>query len=88
MMEKVQGIGGFFFRSTRPSGLAKWYFDHLGVDPVPADYCMKVWEQEAGPTVFAPFPDNSNYFGNATQQWMINFRVGNLDAIVTQAAIR
>ena len=27
----VTGIGGFFFRSKDPEGLAKWYLDHLGV---------------------------------------------------------
>ena len=40
--------------------------------------------QEAGPTVFAPFPNDSDYFGDAKKSWMINFRVRELDAIVQQ----
>ena len=34
-MEKVTGIGGLFFRAKDPKALAKWYSDHLGIDPVP-----------------------------------------------------
>ena len=32
-MEKVDGIGGVFFRSKDPKGLATWYEKHLGMDP-------------------------------------------------------
>ena len=40
--------------------------------------------KEAGTTVFAPFPDTTDYFGNAEKVWMINFRVRNLEAMVGQ----
>lgn len=83
-MEKVLGIGGVFFRSDDPSGLAKWYADNLGVDPVPGDYDTQPWRQDAGPTVFAPFPGDTDYFGNPQQAWMINFRVRDLDSMVAQ----
>ena len=78
------GIGGWFFRAKDPKTLAEWYRKNLGVDPVPADYSEKPWSQEAGPTVFAPFPKDSEHFGNAEKLWMINFRVRNLDAMVAQ----
>jgi len=42
------------------------------------------WSQEGGPTVFAPFPADSEYFGDVAKQWMINFRVSDLDAVVGQ----
>jgi glyoxylase I family protein len=42
------------------------------------------WEPEAGPTVFAPFPADTDYFGRKDQQTMLNFRVANLDAMLTQ----
>ncbi len=42
------------------------------------------WQQEAGATAFAPFPESTKYFGDATKTWMINFRVRNLDAMVNQ----
>ena len=82
--EKVLGIGGLFFRAKDPKALAKWYADNLGVDVTPSDYETTPWTQEAGPTVFAPFARNTKYFGNAKQQWMVNFRVRNLDAMVAQ----
>ena len=83
-MQRVTGIGGLFFRAKNPETLARWYEEHLGVSPVPADYNQKPWTQEAGPTAFAPFPQESDYFGDAARQWMINFRVSNLDAMVQQ----
>ena len=43
-----------------------------------------VWQQSAGPTVFAPFPANTDYFGSPQQAWMVNFRVRNLDAMAEQ----
>jgi len=64
--------------------LAKWYEEHLGIDPVPSDYNQPVWQQATGPTVFAPFPQDSTYFGSPQQSWMVNFRVRSLDAIVAQ----
>ena len=83
-MEHVTGIGGLFFRSRDPAALGRWYQEHLGIDLVPDDYRQKPWAQEAGPTVFAPFPQDTEYFGQAEKQWMINFRVRDLDAMVKQ----
>jgi glyoxylase I family protein len=83
-MERVTGIGGFFFRAGSPDGLMKWYEQHLGVESPPASYGERSWEQEAGPTVFAPFPSDSEHFRRPSQQWAINFRVRDLDAMVTQ----
>ncbi len=79
-MEKVTGIGGMFFRAQDPAALTAWYKTHLGID----DISQSVWMQEAGPTVFTPFPQTTDYFGRETQQWMINFRVADLDAMVAQ----
>lgn len=82
--EKVNGIGGVFFRAENPAALGKWYAHHLGVDEVPADYDTPAWRQAGGTTVFAPFPADTDYFGDAKQPWMINFRVRDLDAMVAQ----
>ncbi len=87
-MEKVLGIGGLFFRSRNPDALAAWYQDCLGIDLVPTSYDQSPWTQEKGPTVFAPFPSDTDYFGDAAQQWMVNFRVSNLDAMVAQLKSR
>ena len=48
-MERVEGIGGFFFRATDPDGLAAWYEQHLGIDPVPTSYRATVWTRARGP---------------------------------------
>ena len=83
-MEKVTGIGGIFFRAENPSQLSAWYERHLGVSPVPSSYEQSPCNQESGPTVFAPFEEKTEYFGSPAQQWMINFRVRSLDAMVSQ----
>jgi glyoxylase I family protein len=82
--ERVQGIGGFFFRSADPDSLARWYQRQLGIDPVPKDYNQPAWQQGAGPTAFAPFPKDTTHFGSMAQAWMLNLRVRNLDAMVAQ----
>ncbi len=83
-MQRVLGIGGFFFRSQDPKALAAWYEKHLGVSGVPSDYDTKPWQTQAGTTVFAPFSQDTTYFGREEQMWMINFRVADLDAMVAQ----
>ena len=82
-MEKVTGIGGFFFRSSDPKILENWYFTHFGINPAAMDYDGPVWRQEAGITVFAPFRQASDYFGEG-KNWAINFRVRDLDRMVEQ----
>ncbi len=83
-MEKVSGIGGLFFRARDPKALGEWYETNLGVKRVPDNYDEPPWSQEAGHTVFAPFSQDTEYFGRPEQQWMINFRVRDLDAMVAQ----
>ena len=83
-MERVTGIGGFFFRARDPEALTAWYRERLGITPVPASYEEEVWRQEEGETVIAPFPLDSEMIGPAEHTWMINFRVVDLDAVVEQ----
>ena len=79
-MERVLGIGGYFLRATDPAALGAWYRDCLGLD---ADE-HGLWNPEDGPTVFATFDPGTDYFGAPTQQTMLNFRVRDLDAMLTQ----
>ena len=83
-MEKVAGIGGLFFRAHDPDALGRWYLQHLGISLTPTSYGAPVWQQEAGPTVFSPFPETSGYFGDPHKDWMVNFRVHDLDKMLTQ----
>ena len=62
-MERVTGIGGFFFRARNPAALAIWYQERLGVKTVPETYGDEVWRQEEGATVFAPFQQDSEMIG-------------------------
>ncbi|MCA1571884.1 MAG: VOC family protein [Chloroflexi bacterium] len=82
-MERATGIGGVFMRAADPDGLARWYSEHLGINPMSSD-TQETWWQEAGPTVWSPFPLDTDYFGRAEQAWMINFRVRHLDAMRAQ----
>ncbi len=83
-MEKVAGIGGLFFRAHDPKALANWYLQHLGIDLTPTGEGGTVWQQEAGPTAFTPFPETTKYFGDPNKVWMINFRVHDMDKMVAQ----
>ena len=83
-MEKVAGIGGLFFRAHDPKALGDWYQQHLGITLTPTSEGGTVWQQEAGPTVFSPFPETSKYFGDPQKVWMVNFRVHDLDKMVAQ----
>jgi predicted enzyme related to lactoylglutathione lyase len=83
-MEKITGIGGFFFRAKDPKALAAWYETHFGINQCPESYDQESWEQDEGPTVFAPFPQDTDYFGKRENMWMINFRVRDLDAMIVQ----
>lgn len=71
------GIGGVFFRANDPEALQAWYRKHLGVGGEDAFH----WAQQAGPTVFIPFPRDTDYFP-ADKPWMINFRVTELDKLL------
>lgn len=79
-MEKALGIGGVFFRAKDPKSLSEWYQTHLGIGEPP----YGLWKQDAGPTVFAPFSETTDYFGRDSQQFMLNLRVANLDAMIDQ----
>jgi predicted enzyme related to lactoylglutathione lyase len=82
----VTGIGGLFFRSKDPDALNTWYREMLGIgagcvsDPaVPANEWY--WATSGGPTVFAPFKADTDYFP-ADKAFMLNLRVDDLDAVL------
>jgi glyoxylase I family protein len=83
-MEKVAGIGGLFFRARDPKALGDWYQQHLGINLTPTGEGGTVWQQEAGPTAFTPFPETTKYFGDPNKAWMVNFRVHDIDKMVAQ----
>jgi glyoxylase I family protein len=78
----VTGIGGVFFRAKDPAALSDWYEKNLGVFGMNAKY--EPWTQQEGPTVFMPFPADTDYFGSKSQKFMINFRVDDLDGLLNE----
>src|SRR3954453_22913511 len=83
-MEKVAGIGGLFFRAHDPKALGEWYQQHLGIALTPTSEGATVWQQEAGPTSYTPFPETTKYFGDPQKVCMVNFRVHDLSKMVAQ----
>ena len=83
-MERVLGIGGYFMRGADPEALSAWYHDCLGLD---AD-ANGLWRQGSGPTVFATFESDTEYFGSREQQTMLNFRVRDLDMMLAQLRLK
>ncbi len=82
-MKRVIGIGGIFFKSADPQRLREWYRRHLGLD-------IEAWGGAAytapGTTVWNVFEASSNYFGPERAQFMVNYRVDDLRALI--AALR
>ena len=76
-MRRVTGIGGIFFKAKEPEALYAWYERHLGIRRE-ADG-SGVTFQDGGMTVWSIFKPDSTYYGG---QFMINFRVDNLDALL------
>ena len=87
-MKRVTGLGGIFFKCKDAKKLKAWYGEHLGL-PV-NDYGANFeWRDDENPekkgtTVWRPFPDTTNYFEPSQKQFMINYRVENLEWVVEQ----
>jgi len=73
----VNGIGGIFFRAKDPEALSDWYKTNFGIGLDEHG----LWNQASGPTVFMPFPNDTDYFAG-DKQWMINLRVDDLDGLL------
>lgn len=87
-MAKVLGLGGVFFKSRNPVALAAWYKNVLGF-PVDPSWPGAVFPlaDTTGRDAFAvwgPFKEDTKYFEPSTKDFMINFRVDDLDEMVEQ----
>ncbi len=84
--ERVTGIGGFFFKSNNPKDLKEWYKNHLGLNT--DDYgCTFWWKDNDGKacsTQWSPFKDDTEYFAPSKKEFMQNFRVANLESLLSQ----
>ncbi len=86
--KKVTGIGGIFFKCKDPDKVRDWYKTHLGLNTNKYGTVFE-WRQGAdtskkGFTQWSPFPETTKYFGPSTREFMINYRVANMDELVKQ----
>jgi predicted enzyme related to lactoylglutathione lyase len=86
-MAKAVGFGGVFLKARDPKALSAWYAQHLGIPTQDGGTLAFEGPESAGMTVFAHFPADSSYFGDGPQQAMVNFRVDDLEAVLTQLAV-
>jgi predicted enzyme related to lactoylglutathione lyase len=87
-MKKVTGIGGIFFKCKDPSKIREWYKTHLGVDAnqygANFEWLQAEDPTKKGSTQWSPFDEKTKYFEPSTKDFMINYRVENLEALVEQ----
>jgi predicted enzyme related to lactoylglutathione lyase len=87
-MKKVTGIGGIFFKSKDSKALNEWYKTHLGFDTTPYGTSFE-WRdiddsEKKGLTQWSLFADTSKYFEPSTKDFMINYRVENIELLVEE----
>jgi predicted enzyme related to lactoylglutathione lyase len=87
-MKKVTGIGGVFFKCKDPKKVTEWYEKHLGLTTNPYGATFDWYEgadsTKKGQTQWTPFPETTKYFEPSTKDFMINYRVENLEALVAE----
>ena len=82
---KVTGIGGIFFKCKDPRKVKEWYQIHLGLNTNQYGAVFE-WKQaldstKKGFTQWSPFSEKTKYFD---KEFMINYRVENMDALVEE----
>jgi predicted enzyme related to lactoylglutathione lyase len=87
-MKKVTGIGGIFFKCKDPQKMREWYQKNLGLNTNQYGAVFE-WRQGAdstkkGYTNWSPFAEKTKYFEPSTKDFMINYRVADLEAFVEE----
>ena len=79
-MAQVIGLGGVFFKCKDPEKMRNWYRDVLGMTPNAYGILFKfnVSNVKPGYCQLGTFEEKTDYFGESSQQFMLNFRVDNL----------
>ena len=90
-MKKVTGIGGIFFKCKDPNKLREWYKTNLGLNTNQYGTVFE-WRQGAdttkkGFTQWSPFNEKTKYFEPSTKDFMINYRVDDIEALVADLKI-
>lgn len=86
--KRVTGIGGIFFKCKDPKKLREWYQTHLGLQVNQYGSVFEWWQgadsTKKGFTQWSPFKEKTTYFEPSTKEFMINYRVENLTALVAE----
>jgi len=87
-MKKVTGIGGIFFKCKDPNKIKEWYNTHLGLDAGPYGASFEWREAEdpskKGITQWNVNSETAKLYEPSTKDFMINYRVENLEALVEE----
>jgi predicted enzyme related to lactoylglutathione lyase len=85
---RITGIGGVFFKCQDPDAIKKWYADHfqLDVDKYGTMFKFHPLNQpdKLGYLQWSPFNADTNYFDPSEKDFMINYRVENIEALVEE----
>jgi predicted enzyme related to lactoylglutathione lyase len=83
---KVTGIGGIFFRSKNPKETREWYGKNLGLAindyGSPFEFRNANKPEEINYLNWSPFDENTDYFEPSKKEFMINYRVQNIEGLV------
>jgi predicted enzyme related to lactoylglutathione lyase len=85
---RVTGIGGIFFFSDNPQELKDWYTRNLGLETnewgSTFEFRNADRPDEINKLQWSPFKKESEYFAPSTKEFMINYRVQNIEALVSK----
>ncbi|KAA3637922.1 MAG: VOC family protein [Bacteroidetes bacterium] len=86
--KKVTGVGGIFFKCQDPQKIKDWYSKNLGFN---TDQYGALFEfrnaddpEKKNYLQWSPFKDDTTYFEPSKKEFMINFRVANIEKLVEQ----
>jgi len=84
--KRVTGIGGIFFKAEDPGGMREWYRDHLGlqINEYGSLFEWRTTDEPHGKayTQWSPFSKKTKYFEPSAKEFMINYRVENLEELL------
>ncbi|MBS0395406.1 MAG: VOC family protein [Proteobacteria bacterium] len=83
---RITGIGGIFFKARDPKALAAWYREVLGL-PLEAwgGAALRYDAPQRPPVlVWSAFPESTGYFAPSSRDFMINYAVDDLDALLVR----
>lgn len=86
-MKRVTSIGGIFFKCKNPDEVKTWYAKHLGLNTDKYGTTFewrKVEDDTKGYTQWSPFKEDTKYFEPSQREFMINYRVENLELLVDE----